>query len=215
MTPSLTLLGIDGAGNRPLITKAMQHSMKGMRYERRILLSPHSNYQNTNGIDIVQIDPMSYEKWNEFVIKSVHKYIETSHYLFVDTDGFVINPHLWTDEFLDYDYIGAPFYLHPHILNSSLIDDHVKKKNHQDINLVGNGGFTLRSKKLTLETPNCPDTRYTPEDVYISVNNFDYFTQKGLKFCPKELADRFSQNEMHSLTNTFGFHGDKGYINHV
>ena len=26
-----------------------------------------------------------------------------------DIDGHIVNPHLWTNEFLKYDYIGAPW----------------------------------------------------------------------------------------------------------
>jgi hypothetical protein len=52
--------------------------------------------------------------------------IDYSHVVLYQSDGFPINVNKWTDEFLDYDYIG-------------LSDQE---------NSIMNGGFSLRSKKL-------------------------------------------------------------------
>ena len=46
--------------------------------------------------------------------------------LIIHADGFAVNPEAWTDEFLNYDYIGARW----------------------GDGVVGNGGFCLRSRKL-------------------------------------------------------------------
>jgi hypothetical protein len=88
----------------------------------------------------------------------------------------------------------------------------VKEKNINNLNLVGNGGFTLRSKKLLLIAKDCEDNRYNPEDVYICLNNYDFFVSKGIIFAPKDLADKFSLNELHENPKIFGFHGHKTYI---
>ena len=45
-------------------------------------------------------------------------------------DSWIINPQQWTDQFLDYDYVGAPWLWHT--------------DNYQ----VGNGGFALHSRQL-------------------------------------------------------------------
>ena len=60
------------------------------------------------------------------------KYIDTDFCLIIQGDGFVIHPENWTDEFLKYDYIGAPW----------------RNLAHYSFIRVGNGGFSLRSKKL-------------------------------------------------------------------
>ena len=60
----------------------------------------------------------------------VPKHIETSHTLFVHWDSGIDDPSMWTDEFLQYDYIGAPWGW------------------HADGRNVGNGGFSLRSSRL-------------------------------------------------------------------
>src|SRR6266850_1256662 len=61
-----------------------------------------------------------------FLWFNVPQYVKTSHILTIQWDGWVINPHLWNDDWLQYDYIGAPW----------------------DDGCVGNGGFSLRSKRL-------------------------------------------------------------------
>ncbi len=57
-------------------------------------------------------------------------HIETPHVLLVQWDGYAINPGAWRSEFLDVDYIGAKWYW------------------QTDGPRVGNGGFSLRSRKL-------------------------------------------------------------------
>src|ERR1700722_12124880 len=53
---------------------------------------------------------------------------KTSHCLTIQYDGFVLDSDMWRAEFLDYDYIGAPW---PHRGYA-----------------VGNGGFSLRSVEM-------------------------------------------------------------------
>jgi hypothetical protein len=36
--------------------------------------------------------------------------ITTSHLLFCQWDGWIVDPAMWSDEFLQYDYIGAPWW---------------------------------------------------------------------------------------------------------
>ena len=73
-------------------------------------LNTRSKFQNS----------MDLEGYSEFVIRELHKYVDTSHCLLVQWDGYVLNPKSWLPQFLDYDYIGAPW----------------------NGNVVGNGGFS-------------------------------------------------------------------------
>ena len=211
----VTMISVDGTGTNKDITKAMQISKRHLDFADNILLSPSTNYSDTEDIDIVKIDAMTYDDWNKFMINEIDKYFNSSHYLFVDTDGFVINPLLWDDSFLEYDYIGAPWDYNTHIMSSPVVDEAIKQKDEVNTNLVGNGGFALRSKKLTGLTPLCPDARYVPEDVFICINNYDFFNERGIKYAPVEVAKRFSQDPLLNKKNSFGFHGNKTYINEV
>lgn len=60
-----------------------------------------------------------------------------THLLHCECDGFPINPHLWDDRWLQFDYIGAPWGVRGCVTVSS--DSRYR---------VGNGGFSLRSRKF-------------------------------------------------------------------
>ena len=112
------------------------------------------------------IDHMSInsrQAYSQFVLQELHKYIKTDFVLMVQWDGWVINPNAWQDAFLDYDYIGAVWPWHPEGLR------------------VGNGGFSLRSKKL-LELTADPRFVYKNknEDDLICHFNRDFLVSNGV-----------------------------------
>jgi hypothetical protein len=131
----------------------------------------------------------------------------------VQADGFVIHPESWTDEFLDYDYIGAPWPLR----KDAYVDPFGV---HQR---VGNGGFSLRSRKLlTVPTRHEVawdvnesslyrnfDSGLLHEDGNICVHNRHVYEADGCVFAPVDVAVRFSQEhyvpEARGVT-PFGFH---------
>jgi len=115
--------------------------------------------------------------------------IDTSHALLVQWDGFIIDAAEWRDEFLDWDYIGAPW-------------------GYGDGMDVGNGGFSLRSRRLVeaCEDPAIAD--FEPEDERICRTYRPYLeTRYDIRFAPLELARRFSVEHVESPYSTFGFHG--------
>lgn len=115
------------------------------------------------------------EAYSEWVIKHLHEHFETSHVLLIHPDGYVVNYEAWDDGFLNYDYIGATW-------------------GYKDNMNVGNGGFTLRSKKLCEAVANEPEiTQYHPEDDVICRKYRPLLEAKyGIKFAPEEVANRFS-----------------------
>jgi hypothetical protein len=209
----VTLIAIDGAGNRKAIAAVLKHCCKDIIFKDVKLLSANpALYPTDNNFKIIEIPKITYEEWNRFIIKELYQYIDTSHYLYVDTDGFIINPNLWDNAFLEYDYIGAPWVYPNHIMFTNCIDQKIKDREQDKINLVGNGGFTLRSKKLLELAKDYSDTRYNPEDVYLCTNNYDHFISNGIKYAPVVLANKFSQDPLVDRTLTFGFHGNKEIV---
>jgi hypothetical protein len=86
-----------------------------------------------------QIKPIeSIYDYSEFVIKELANYFTTSHVLMAQWDGFIWQTAMWSNEFLQYDYIGAPW-----------PDKFLVKGIPRHFN-VGNGGFSLRSRRLSL-----------------------------------------------------------------
>jgi hypothetical protein len=154
----------------------------------------------------------SMKEYNRYVVFELFRHVETNHCLLIQADGYVLNRKIWTDEFLKYDYIGAPW---PIRQNAYIAPDgkHIR---------VGNGGFSLRSRKLLL-VPNdyriefnvhqLPyrhfDSRSWSEDGVICVHNREVYEAAGCVFAPIHLAARFSRElnvEDIYQDKTFGFH---------
>jgi hypothetical protein len=130
----------------------------------------------------------SVEDYNHFIFKRLGDYIKSSHVLVIQWDGFVLNGSQWKDEFLNYDYIGAPW-------------------TYTDGRNVGNGGFSLRSMKLQ-QVLQFEEFEYTsPEDEKICRYYRQTLEKKyGIKYAPESVAHQFSF-EMHPPKGpTFGFH---------
>ena len=114
------------------------------------------------------------------------------------------------ETFLKYDYIGAPW------------TKIIKPKKDLEIDLkknrVGNGGFSLRSKKLTLATKNIDLLKLNfpllTEDVIMCHYLYDDLVNQNINFAPIELAAKFSLEHVETNKefginneNVFGFHG--------
>jgi Protein of unknown function (DUF5672) len=141
----------------------------------------------------------SQKEYDIFCIKELKNFLETKFMLLVHPDSWICNPDAWTDEYYEYDYIGAPWYWG------------VEKGN---LPQVGNGGFNFRSKKLIEEVYNesINDLRFNQsgEDMYICCDIRKKMEDKGIKFCPYHLADKFSIETKNAPWNgEFGFHSTK------
>ena len=153
---------------------------------------------------IVDYKIKTIDDWNKKIIYELPMYINTSHALLIHADGYVINPHLWRDEWLEYDYIGAPWPLP--------LDDFSYRDEEWNIVRVGNS-VSLRSKKL-LDLIATRDNwghhyGYTNEDGFICCHNRKWLESQGCKFAPLNVAVNFSKEheipENQGL-DTFLFH---------
>lgn len=211
--PDVTLICVAGVEVRRAIA-ALRLSMKSISFGAVKLLT-HDEPKGLPGeirwVCIPNLD--SHYRYNEFVVFHLQEYVETSHCLLVQADGFVENPDMWRDDFLTYDYIGAPW----PVVDSAYIDPFGV---HQR---VGNGGFSLRSAKL-LSVPSRQKVVWEvnqgdfykhmnagspSEDGIICVHNRHVYEEDGCKFAPLEVAQHFSRELKCSdvpAVGTFGFH---------
>jgi hypothetical protein len=145
--------------------------------------------------------------WNFFMMKHLYKFIDTELMINIHDDGFIINPEAWTDEFLNYDYIGALWPI-------GGLPPHVTEHDR-----CGNGGFSLRSKRfLEISALYCPFYQNLPEDATVCRVHKDIFLKHGMKFGTNEICSKFSieyqfmkeyANQFHEdrfSLKTFGFH---------
>lgn len=176
--PEVTLIGVDSNSKR--LNKAKDICTKWIKFG-----------------DIVTLNPpiSSKEAYSEYCIKELYKHVNTSHMLVFQHDGYVHNWKAWDNSWLQYDYIGSPWW-------------------YNDGYNVGNGGFSLRSKRLMeiLATdPNIKDLH--PEDHVICRIYRGYLESKyDIKFAPLEVAENFAYEgyrQPHKrLTTQFGKHGN-------
>jgi hypothetical protein len=123
-------------------------------------------------------------------------YFDTSHALICTHDGFIANPHLWQDSWLEYDMIGAPW---PAFWNVG----------HR----VGNTGFTLQSQKF-LQMAARAEALWKGEagDVFLCRTMEQGFRDNGIKYAPVNVAAEFSwehyiEENTAGPDRSFGFHG--------
>jgi len=211
--PTVTLLGVDCVDIERLV-QAAKICMKDFNFaDVKLLTSLTANDTE----HIIPIEPINtVEDYSKFAISKLANYVQTPHVLIIQYDGFILNPSAWTDEYLDYDYIGAPLKIVDWSIRTFNLNESTKGSQ-----VVGNGGFCLRSKKLlTLlseMSANKQLPQYHPEDIVICIKIREKLEAQGIRFAPVELAERFSFEHStkksgdwtNKWTDEFGFHGLK------
>ena len=187
---------------------AMRISLQNISFGTAKLLSSSPPKKKYPDIEYVSIPPMNFLGYSQLIIEDLHNHFETSHCLIVQADSFVVNSNLWDDKFLKFDYIGGPWPDKIEI-NSNLIL-------HLEKNPVGNGGFSLRSRKLVETTAkiNFKSLNFPmkAEDVVICYYLYKEMIDSGIRFAPPKLAAQFSMENVDQLygqnvDSVFGFHG--------
>lgn len=188
----VTLCCIDTTDKQVEAWRAVIESSKQAHFAKTVFITHDTT--RPNAVHIPRLNGL--EDYSRFVLRDLWRHIPTSHCLLIQADGYVLNGKAWDSKFLDYDYIGAPW---------------------QPSGTVGNGGFSLRSRKLLAATHlgRWPD--YHPEDAAICLNHREELESKGIKFAPQDVAARFSYEgrswdgrEWRGVPNewagSFGFH---------
>jgi hypothetical protein len=215
LLPRVTLICVTGV-NIENSAFALWRSSLDIEFGAVKLVSNRKPEYLPKGIDFEQsfdsrLD--SIDSYSKYMIYDLWKHVETEFCLIVQADGYVIHPEMWSDEFLDYDYIGAPW----RFTHDAYIDPF---GNHQR---VGNGGFSLRSSKL-LSVPNRVEIPWDvnaddfyrhmgaglfSEDGNICVHNRHLYEGDGCIWAPLDVAINFSKEQTVSEWSrrpTFGFH---------
>ena len=216
----VTLICVDGV-NPDIAYKSIRFCNKDIKFDNVKLLSFSIPSEYNNDIEFIQIEKMSWEGYNDFIATKLNNYINTDFCLIVQTDGLIVNHDLWDDEFFNYDYIGAPW---PDddswisLQNGKIRDFFILNKGKSR---VGNGGFSLRSKKFLIESSKYSSCEGYGEDTYLCNIHYEDMISSGIKFPSIEIACRFSiENPIKELgykwpdcdsnfntSKSFGFHG--------
>lgn len=160
-----------------------------------------TNFEDEKDKRIIKIEKIdSVKKYSYFCIKELNNYVDTEYCLLIQYDGFILNPLKWKEEFLNYDYIG------PRDL----------KRSNEENELVMNGGFTLRSKKLLKELQNIDNDTLEKElnfgEDYIIFKHTQELENKNIIFPNINVVNEFAIDTTYKKTasksiESFGFHG--------
>ena len=186
----------------PLTARAMRASAERCRFGDAVLFTDApTDASRQSPFRTQAIAPLrSRAAYSAFVLRGLAPHVTTSHVLIVQWDGWVADAAAWDPELLSYDYAGAPW------------------GRYSDGMDVGNGGFSLRSRRLldALQDERFAPVPAVPEDeligrVWRPALERDY----GIRFAPPDVAARFAYERVLPQGATFGFHGLFNFWRHV
>jgi len=187
---NITAIFIDGVGKDTQKIKYIKDKIN-TKFKFFDILHFSVNPLNEKGVTSFKINSMTYGEYNNFCLKNIYPFVHTDYTIWMQTDGFILNPKLWTDEFYSYDYIGSPWPWFKH---------------H-----VGNGGFSFRSRKLLKLLAKLPYMENN-EDAIICDFARDYLINNNCVFAPLDIGLKWGleqdmPNRKNDLNEHFGFHG--------
>lgn len=195
MAKNITLVTIETMYH-DLARKSLEETLKHIDVKEVVVFS---DKEILPGSTTVLTKPIrSFRDYNEIMLKNIWPFIDTDHIIFAQWDAMAYDGTKWTDEFLEYDYIGAVWPWAPEGQN------------------MGNGGFSLRSRKLLLATKDPiiqlhSGRNFIEEDAVQCVDHKHLLESKhGIKFAPVSLAQQFSHEideGSYQYKPGFGFHG--------
>ena len=185
---------------------ALLYSSINIQFSQILLLSNYKPWNLPDKVSYKRIKGFSsVDDWCEFVFKDLYSYIKSPYIILIHPDGYIVDYRQWKSEFLQFDYIGAPW---------PWPKDSVSYRTDKGkIIRVGNS-VSLRSKRL-LEAPLTLNLKWEKfhgnfnEDGIICVKYHDILTENNFKFPPVHLAYKFSvETNLPALSDqkSFAFH---------
>jgi len=178
------------------VIKIGHETSKGIKFGRKAIFTARKPDCETYDFDIEIIKGIKHEQYTRWMAENLKDMFgETDFMLNFHSDGMIQNPSAWTNDFYNYDYIGAVFLR----------------------GLVGNGGFSLRSKHFAEIMSQIDMTPHDPqkfivdnEDLLFCHTYKHIFEMNGIKFAPVKIASLFSTEHIATkeshFKESFGFH---------
>lgn len=191
-----------GNNNIETILKIGHETSKGINFYNKIIYTPQKPDCETYDFEVREIKDLSFNQYTPWLLSNLKDLFESEFMINFHADGMIQNRSAWKEQFLDYDYIGAPWEI---FING------------------GNGGFSLRSRALCegvseIDLSGFDFNKFTGgeriiahnEDVVICRTYEKFLKHKGVKFAPTELSCKFSTehfaHEEKDFYDSFGFH---------
>lgn len=168
---------------------SLDQCLAAASFKECLLLTP-TRFDLPEYIAQVAIAPIrSIDDYSAFMLRELGRCFTGDYVLVVQWDSFILDGQLWDPAFLDYDYIGAPWTHRPAAV------------------AVGNGGFSLRSRRLVDMLAQMDFDVVHPEDAVICELRREELERRGIRFAPQAVAERFAMEMIQDGGPTFGFHG--------
>lgn len=199
LLPKITLIAVDD--NVEGIIKAADISCHMIEFAAVKLLSCTPS-KDKRVIPIRKLG--SKKEYSAFLLKEIVDYIDTPYFIVIQTDGYIINYQAWTDDFYSVDFVGACWSW------------------YSDSYRCGNGGCSMRSRRLHEITKNDPNIVLTNDHIitnYAEDHNLGKIYRKylehvhNIKFASDQLCNKFSIEAwmkpppLNKYAGSFGFHG--------
>ena len=194
--PDVTLCAVTSI-NHELTVRALEKCLAHCTFADAVLISSQPVAAPCR---VEVVPPFGGERYAPFVCRNLARTTASPFNLLVQYDGYILDPSAWSDQFLAYDYIGAPWPW------------------HRAGRRVGNSGFCLRSKRLLdiLADMPLPPAGTFVDDTFICHTMRDYLEKTcGIGIAPENLAGRFAYERQEPGGATFGFHGLFNFWRHA
>jgi len=219
--------------NHELTEFALRKSCEAHKFDDVILISDKEYSANNIGNSYRWLQwnggpdklPLDLDTYATACIKILDSIVKTEHVLIIQYDGMAIRKEMWSDEFLEYDYIGPPTHTQYSPIEevySNYDIDFFKDIEQNPRWFVGGGGFSLRSKKLltalqderilpffsAVNKQTKVERKLVSEDFTICLQYRDILEQDyGIKFAPIDVGLKFGAEVLTGYNQCFGFHG--------
>jgi hypothetical protein len=188
--PNVTLVAV-ATKEVEATSMAIKYSCRDIVFGRVLLIANYNPKPNSKEYDFIKIQAFkNISEWGKFVVFELFKFINTNFIILIHADGFIVNSNKWTNNFLNYDYIGSPWPLSKHPIAFRDVNGNICR--------VGNS-VSLRSKKI-LELPTKLNLKwenfilnFPNEDGYLCAQHKVLLESKGIKFAPIGVAIHFGR----------------------
>ena len=192
MTLDISVVAIEFI-NYELTKRALDTTLRLLPPVKEVIVISDQDFYP--GSKFIAHEPVqNFRQYNELMLKGVAQHVTQGHALYIQYDSMVHQSNRWLPEFLEYDYIGAPWPNEPEGQN------------------IGNGGLSLRSAAF-LQACQDPEIKLLAKYSFINEDKClgqDYRplleSRYGMKFAPTPLAQRFSY-ELGQYHDSMGIHG--------
>lgn len=189
--PDVTLLFVETRAHK-ITKRVIDDAMSKINFGDVLIYTDNRDLIPVEGARYLDVPDFPNKKEaGQFYYQTAASRIDTDFALMLEWDAGVKDVSMWSPEFLNYDYIGAPWLVC------------AREENTLD---VGNGGFTLMSKKLATFLASAPRIFPVVTDWDLCRKQRAGLEKEGFRWAPRDVATRFSWELTPMPEKVFGFH---------